>query len=436
MPSLRRWPLVSTQEYRSENQSAIPAEEYLRFFRKSFWDTEFARIGHEALRLGTAYRPALYDWEEFSWVHVTRKFGVEASTWIQYAWERVRYDSDCQILWRWLYYCTVEAVQYSAVSLNWSTERKDWSTVDSMAWWIRRGVLDKYNAMKAELIDLRPRPEDDGDLMMVNKVPLNEIKAFMSAVAEAIRFFSAEVTWNQNWTANFIRLDEGAGKQSIWDRYHEKMAQRMRLIYISAVQDIANCLDYLENPPDSDTQFAWLVTDEDVEYLVTQLSNSFQQMLIRLRGFYEVIGNIFSPDIARGQQAVRQLNNNLFGELPSSASQRISRRLQGMGHAQYNTLDASDARKAVADIWLHILEQGERLCSPPAGTPEAATNANMADITHDITQRVDFQRQEAETAYPDIDGERQDAGPMLPGRYGQDSSSPGKCLGFPEAKPV
>lgn len=404
IPSLRSWPTIpnDTINQRFYLRGPLAAESYLRFFRRAFWETDFLRQGHDALKLTTAPVPALLEWEAFTWRDVDARYGAAASLWMRYAWVRLKDEADTQLLWIWLYYNTVMRIEAQLVARRWAAARAEWLPADRAAWRVLLGVGAAYDALRAELARRRPRAdeEDDPRAWGVAPPPVEAMRALFAALADGVRHFNVEAVFVQNFAAMYVRLEEGPVKQSIFDMYAEKMRTRMELIYIAAIAafgEILKRLDDMQTQSPRDAQ--WLYRDEAVVFLLGEVRCDLGFKLLTTVRFFEVVRDIFSDDPRARRVGVEQL-----AALPSGATRKLARRIERMARFQYGALGPGDARKQVADEWMQILQGGDVLRDPPAGSEAADINARLVARTATIDQHISAQQEALRDQIPDPTG--------------------------------
>lgn len=94
MPGMRPWATAPLTETRAAMIGLLSRDQYLKFFKKDFWEHEVARVGVGALKINQEHLPALFEWEAFKWRHATAHFGGPAANWMQFAWKRLSGDTD------------------------------------------------------------------------------------------------------------------------------------------------------------------------------------------------------------------------------------------------------------------------------------------------------------------------------------------------------
>lgn len=133
-------------------------QQYTRLFKTRFWDTQVWRFGFDAMKFTQEVIPAVFEYERFEWKHVVDRFGLAASDWMEHTWERLKDESECQMLWRWLYYKMVLAVEPNTVLALWQFIRGWWDFEDRYAWQVGDGVATRYTAMVAAIDKARGGP--------------------------------------------------------------------------------------------------------------------------------------------------------------------------------------------------------------------------------------------------------------------------------------
>lgn len=380
---MRPWPTLPGTESRQWMAGSLAAEAYLKVFQQDFWNTQFRKQGHEALKMTTEPAPSLYEAEVFSWDDVRNRYGEAASKWMFYAWTRLSGNSDNQLLWRWLYYRTQTACQTQRAATRWYRQRETWWREDYSAWEVQYRVREAYDTVEQAFLRSRPPPMHN-PLTTPNVAPLAAIRKFFAVVGDAVRYFNVEATFHQNFAAAFIRLADGPEKQSIFDRYAEKMRTRLDSVYIAAIDRVGDVVAYFTNTLISDPRdVQWLSREDNVVYLVTTVRDDLNVRLGVIRGFFQVIRNLFSNVASERQVGLQQLD-----ALPSGATRTLAQRVERMALFQYSTLAADDPQKQVADEWTQILQNGDTLRNAAAGSEAENINNLLDQRTGAVDQQI------------------------------------------------
>lgn len=399
MTVISPWPTMPGTNARKTMRGALAAKSYLKFFQQDFWRTDFRKQGHEALKLTTEAVPSLFEWDTTSWDDTRNRYGEPASKWMFYAWTRLSDDSENQLLWRWLFYRTQIACQPQRVAARWFVLRQRWWCADFSAWNVQSDVRDAF-AMMDEAFQRSLPPREHDPRTTPNVPPVDVIRKFFAVFGDAVRYFNVEAAFNQNFAAGFIRLAEGPEKQSIFDRYAEKMRTRIDSVYMAAIDRVTDVVTYYINALFSDTRILqWLSRYESVMYLLNTVKFDLHTRLGVARGFFQVVRNLFSDVASERRVGVQQMDT-----LPSGATRTLAQRIENMALFQYSTLAADDPQKQVADEWMQILQNGDILRNPPAGSEAENINAVLEQRTGAVDQRILSVEEQLERQIPDPQG--------------------------------
>lgn len=155
-----------------------------------------------------------------------------------------------------------------------------------------------------------------------------------------------------------------------------------------------------------------------MQQLMTDDASALGTRVDNLRYHFRTVANVFHPDPAQRASAIGQL-----GAVPSSAAKTAAGRLQRLAMIQFNRLANDDPRKRIAQEWMQILEEGDRLRNPAPGTPAAALSAQLAASTQAVDAHINAQTQALNTHLPDpVQGAQQPGGSGLQNNQPPDST--------------
>lgn len=390
----------------------LPRDTYLRFFNQSWWDNDFRTYGVSALKFdsGCPLSPlsgTLRTLESFSWALVARRYGDDAREWLSRVWDRMKEESENQILWRYLYYRTVVATEPQACESQWYNEQVSWDEGDLAIWrdWSR--LMERLGEMNEAITE---NADQDADIVEdVADPPLDEFRRLFAAVRSMQAALSREATYHQNISARYLTLEESDAKERLWMMYASKIRTRVRDLYIKIAQDLIILLDSFDQVAVRTPNItAWLRTNSDIDRMWTTDAGDLRAKVQRNIQHLQTVCDVFSDDEGRRQIGVDQL-----GAIPAAAAQNQAQRLRRLAMRQYGRLRATDQRKRCADEWLEILRNGDLLRAPPRNTPAWHFNRRLSARAATIAAAVDEQRRLVQEQHPDPAAARQLAGSAL-----------------------
>lgn len=408
----------------------LPRDTYLRYFNQSWWDNDFRTYGMSALKFdsGSPLSPlsgTLRTLESFSWALVARRYGDDAREWLSRVWDRMKEESDNQILWRYLYYRTVVATEPQACETQWYNEQVSWDEGDLAIWkdWSR--LMERLGEMNEAITE---NADQDADIVEdMADPPLDEFRRLFAAVRSMQAALSREATYHQNISARYLTLEEGDAKERLWTLYASKIRTRVRDLYIKIAQDLTILLESFDQVALRTPNIAaWLRTSSDIDRMWTTDAGDLRAKVQRDMQHLQAVCDVFSDDEGRRQIGVDQL-----GAIPGAAAQNQAQRLRRLAMRQYGRLRATDPRKRCADEWLEILRHDDLLRAPPRDTPAWHFNRRLSTRAATIDAAVDAQKRLVQEQHPDPAAARQLAGSALMNQQPQpppDSSAPDRYL--------
>lgn len=126
--ALGGWRTDSGSANRFDMKTALPRSSYLKLLSQEWWSSSFQIYGPSAIKLDQGgVVPGMVGLDIFSWRLVHQRYGPDVRSWLETVWDRVKEESDNQLLWRYLYAKTVVAVEPQGCGARWFQEQKDWS---------------------------------------------------------------------------------------------------------------------------------------------------------------------------------------------------------------------------------------------------------------------------------------------------------------------
>lgn len=412
MAALRTWKTVDGAQAWFQFVQGIPAESYLKLFRKDFWEGSFKAYGHEAMKLTTGQPlPGTVSLTKFSWALTDSKFGRYAAAWMENVHNRLSDENDNYILWKWLYYKTMLAVEHLEVYRIWSSARRKWGATDRAIWKTAGRLKSRSDMLRVKIVESANFggvgelvAQDIAQVLMEDPVthpdPLEvveDFRAYYASLRAAVRDLSREVTFNQNIAAAYARLDDEDAKQTIRQVYARKFRARMGLIYIITIDNIASLLDSLDSF--SDMVLALLNATNGIRQIMGEGRDDLRAKLNTIRLGFMAVMAIFSDDEEERMLGLQSLN-----AIPPSAVKSSAGRLERIAKLEYSRLQSGSNLKNIADDWMLILQSGDALISPPPGSDAEAFNQALDVRNRSIRMTTAAQRQAAEAQYPDPQG--------------------------------
>lgn len=410
---LRFWNTDYGDNLRFSITQPIPAEAYLKLFRKDFWEGSFKAYGHDSLKLRAGESlPGMRITTQFSWNMVKQKYGVYAQQWMQNAWERLKGENKTHILWRWLYYKTVLSVEHLEVYQAWKLSYRKWGETDRSMWATARAVKERHALLVTKTMEnagfgavddgvvvdiiaqaILAHPENFPDPLMV----LVDFRAYFSALRSIIRDLSREVTFNQNIAAAYLRLSDETAKHTIYDRYAYKLRMRIEAIYIGIIDTILGLLEDLDGFNDIITRL--LHVTPEIRRMLTEGRSDMRAKLDVIKQNFIMFMSVFCANIEYQKVGMQNLE-----AVPTSAAKNTASRLERAARWEYNRLPPGCSLKNIADDWMRILITGDALVNPAPDSEGYTFNQALAARNQSINMMTAVQRQAVEVQYPDPQG--------------------------------
>ncbi|CAN8100197.1 unnamed protein product [Discula destructiva] len=392
-------------------RSRLPARDaYLKYYYKEWWDSEFQVFGLSALKMNRGKSLTGLRLEPHDWVYVTERFGADAANWLTRIRERVRNESDSQVLWRYLYNRTVQAIEPEASRAQWWTTQLLWPGADVVVW------LD-YTATRDRDIDFRDAwravSRGDGDRVLGNPPPLDGvITNLFKAIRHLVTSLTRDAFYHQWLASKYLQLENEVVRRYIYDTYATTIVTRVTGLHCyiasSSLKSLRRFNTFVDAYPN---KMAWLFRSPVIDYLWNNERPKFIPQLENILQHFQIVVNIFSnppapaPAPAPAQQ--QQFGLDQLGLLPSGQLKTPVKRLEVLAMREYSSLDGNDARKLVADEWMRILDYGDVLRAPTPASEAAAYNQALAEVDGVLEDLDAAMAGFAQAQYPDA----ADAGP-------------------------
>lgn len=391
----------------------LPAEAYLKLFRRDFWEGSFKAFGHQAMQLSTGQPfPGMTDLTEFDWDMAKGKFGTHAGAWMQNAFERLADETENQVLWEWLFCRTVLAVEHLDVQRTWYRARRRWGQQDVPIWKSARDIQSRTNSLRAKVIknatfggvddmvareitrELLGNPHQNPDPLEV----LADFREYHGFITTFVRNLSQEAASNQNLAAAYARLEDQGTKENIRQTYAKKFRARMGLVYILAVNDTIKMLDSWDSL--SNMILSLLNATNGVRQILGEGRDDLRAKLNALEVAFRAVMAVFSE----ADEAEYLLGVEMLRLVPKSAMKTTAKRIELMAKMEYSSLAPRSTLNHIASDWMFILQNGDTLIDPPPGSDGDAFNQALDDRNRSIDETVTAQKQAAEAAHPDPQG--------------------------------
>lgn len=181
------------------------------------------------------------------------------------------------------------------------------------------------------------------------------------------------------------------------------MNLRLNEVYIRICDEYVEWFDDLEtNIGLTDAHDPWTHRSATFTELLSIGTPSLRAKVTSLKHHFTVVALVFHADPAQRVTVIEQL-----GTLPSAAAKTAAARLARLARIQYSRLADDDPRKKIADDWNEVLEKGDLLRNPAAGSPAEAVNIQLALRTKVVKNHVEAQKKALSAQFPDADQAQQ-----------------------------
>lgn len=371
----------------------IPFNMIERLFTQQFWNYDMEKWGHEAMKIWPLASPrAFSNWSIFSWQQVQVRFGWAARAWLQDVAKRVRYDYEHAVLWSWLRQLTRLAVEPKMCMIRWHEQQEQWKMTDKSLWSLRNTCSERAGIVMNYLKQLYD--EAYSGQPMPNPAPPIEHRHFRNAFAALSsmhRALSQEASLYQLVTIDYHRQIDPSTKTDIQDFYAWRLRERLDGIHLKIATD---CIAFLDMFTRVDPMILLRIAQSDP---AVQLLDTGR---LELRDKFLAVQHAFRP-VRRTFDEDRQayvFNIQDFANITPISAQDNTKRIEKMARKQLRTLSGSLLK--IAQGWVQILEQGERLKNAADGSPEAEINRKLAAAAGYVNEVKQFHDQQVEARFP------------------------------------
>lgn len=372
---------------------AIPFNMIQKLFTQHFWHYEMEKWGHEAMKIWPLATPrAFCNWSSFTWPQVQFRFGWAARAWLSDVSKRVKYDYEHAVLWSWLRQMTRLAIEPKLCRVRWNKQQKDWKKTDKSLWALRNACSEKANIVMNYLNQLYN--EAYSGQPMPNPAPPIEHVHFRNAFAALSsmhRALSQEASLYQLITIDYHRQIDASTKTDIQDFYAARLRDRLDGIHLRIATD---CIAFLDMFTRVDPMILLRIAQSDpaVQLLDTGRLD-LREKFLAVQHAFRPVRQTFDED----RQAY-VFNIQDFANVSPISAQDNTKRIEKMARKQLRTL--SGDLLTIAQGWIQILEQGERLNNAADGSPEAEINRKLAAAANYVREVKRLHEQQAEIQAP------------------------------------
>ncbi|ROW04465.1 hypothetical protein VMCG_04940 [Cytospora schulzeri] len=392
MGCLEIWPHFSGTRIMPNTQQAIPRHMLLKFFSEHFWTHDMVKWGHQAMKIWPQDAPRmLTNWNDFSWALVEKKFGRPARRWMREARTRTLHDDEYRLLWDWLYYLTVTSVEPMTMLIRWRRNQRSWIGTDKTLWEARDDCSSKAAAAQTYLRQLLDEILAWDGVSPLQAPQIGTIRGCMSAMQNIYRILSIEVTYYQTLTVDFHRQSDQNLKNTVQQLLGESVYTRLSQIHMRIATD---CIQFLDSLSNLDARVLdRLATIPQLLELLTTSRESLRANFVAVAQLLLPVLRTFGPD-----RVLYVYNRADFPGVASGNAMDLAKRIQKMALRQLRRL-AGPARN-VADGWLYLLHEGDKLRNAAQGSEEEVYNNAMDSVADFIGQVTAAQEQSVAAQYP------------------------------------
>lgn len=364
----------------------------LKFFTEKFWTHDIVKWGHQALKIWPQEAPRMVThWSDFNWLFVERKFGRPARRWMMAVRDRMKYDDEHVILWNWLYYLTVTAVEPVTMMVRWRRSHRSWKATDKALWTMRNECDDRATAAVEYLEQLLYEVNAwDG----ADPLPAPQVKPFRDSfnkLQDMHRILSIEATYWQTIAVDYHRQVDQTAKDTIQRLHGGGLATRLEAIHLRIAED---CIEYLDLFADLDRRVLdRLGTVPQLVELLTTGNDGLRANFVALQQLLNPVLLSFGPD-----QFFYTYNQEDFSGVASGNALDMAQRIEKMARRQLRRL--SGPARNVADGWLYLLNDGGSLRNAAPGSVEEGYNRTIDSVTDFIDGITAAQAQAVAAQHP------------------------------------
>lgn len=331
-------------------------------------------------------------WTVFAWRQVQLQFGRPAKRWLVEAKARVAHDDEHAVLWDWLFQLTKAAVEPKMCMIRWHKQREDWKSTDKWLWTLRNRCADRADAAVRYLQQLYD--ELHSSQPMPDPPPPIEYRYFreaFAALSSMHRALSQEATLYQTITVDYHRQQNPQTKNDIQNFYGEKLRRRLDGIHSRIAND---CIHFLNLFESVDAMVLQRISQsrQAVDLLGTERT-VLREKFVAVQQLIRPVRQSFDEN---PQQYIFNIRD--FASVVPISAVDTARRIERMARRQLNTLRGPLLK--VAQGWLDIIRQGDRLRNAAEGSPEAAINANLTRTADFIDNMTQIQQQSVSAQHP------------------------------------
>lgn len=387
---------------------ALAMPEYQKLLSQKWWKSDFVTYGPAAMKINntnTSIRAVLnltvLDVKSV-WELAGERYGTDARNWLRVVFRRMKDETENQLLWRYLFYKTIEATEAEACEQVWFEMQEHWDLADIAVWNDRSAVVDRANELQAVLDIVADRTTDTvGDWN--SERPVAEFRRLFAALWHVQSVLSREATYQQNVAVRFITLEDRAAKDKLFRLYAGRIRTRVTNLYMRVISDVMQILSELDNMGTTNPNISnWLTSGPDIARMWTQAADELRAKFRINKEYFSGICDVFSADAAQRTSAVDRL-----GAIPSGAAQTLAERIKRLAMRQYHALAPTDPRRKCADEWNEILTNGDLLRNPETGSPAAQYNQRLRNRIESVDASVAAHELAVANLHPDPQMARQ-----------------------------
>jgi hypothetical protein len=383
------WPPVTSRRV----YKLMPFKVIQRVLTQHFWQYDIGKWGHEAMKIWPLAPPRVFcNWSKFKWDEVEYRFGWAARRWLQYVDMRLKYDYEHAVLWAWLRQLTRLALEPRLVMLRWHNQQKVWEKTDKSLWVLRNDCSEKVDIVMGYLRRLREEahtePPMPGPAPPIHLTPFRNAFAAMSNIQ---RVLSQEASFYQLITVDYHRQLDPSTKRDIQNFYASRLRDRLDGIHLRTAADCLAFLDMLRNI-DPIILHRVTLNDEAMDLFYTaQLE--LREKFLAVQHAFRPVRQTFSED-----PGAYVYNFQDFANVAPFNAIDTTKRIEKMAKKQLRALSGS--LLTIAQGWVQILENGERLANAKEWSPEGEMNRKLAAVVQYIDELQSAHEQQVTAQNP------------------------------------
>lgn len=382
MGCLDIWPYFTGRKLTPATLQAIPGDMIFKFFSESFWHHDMIKWGHQAMKIWPREVPRMSaKWDDFQWSYVERKFGRPVRRWMEAVYDRTWDDDEHGLVWRWLYFQTVSAVEPVVLLIRWRKHHSTWKATDKVLWTKRNDCSNRAADALAYLQQLLAEVNAwDG----VSQLPAPRVEPFrdcLGAMQDMHRILAVEAGYYQIFAVDYHKQTDMTVKNDIQRLFGTRLHARLRSIHMAISND---CIQFLDDFVNID----WRVTNRLATNL--QLVDLLTTGREQLRASFSALRQVLTPILASfGPGHVDFVfKREDFPGVASGSTIDLAKSIEKLARRQFTRLTGPP--RTIAQGWLSLLNSGGDIYRSPApGTTEAAANqglSSVADFIDGLTQ--------------------------------------------------